>query len=264
MARLMDDATLERVLADVGAHLDHAAPSRMRDGVRMRIAERRAARDARRRRDRLVPVAVTALLLVIAVALASPQVRATAQEFLHLRGIDIFRVPALPTLTPSAPPSRSDLFDGQRVSLAEARARAGFRLVVPAALGDPDEVYLSAIPTGDRVTLVYLAPPERPGTLVPGVSAVIVEMRARLDTGFMAKIAGGATAIEEVSVNGGPGFWLAGEPHFFFYRDATGTVRQETLRLAGNTLLWQQGDLTFRVEAQVSRDEALRIASSLR
>jgi hypothetical protein len=70
--------------------------------------------------------------------------------------------------------------------------------------------------------------------------------------------------VDEVVVNGGSGFWLEGRPHFFFYRDATGAVRQETLRLAGNTLLWQQGEITFRLEAEQSRDAALRIASSLR
>src|SRR5437867_1441669 len=61
-----------------------------------------------------------------------------------------------------------------------------------------------------------------------------------------------------------PGFWLAGEPHQFFYRDPSGNFQADTLRLAGNTLLWEEGGITHRLEAQVSKDEALRIASSVR
>ena len=264
MVRAMDERTLEHALAEVGALLAHDVPHGMRDAVGARIASRRRAHEVRRRGFVFLPAAMTGVLLLIAVALASPQVRAAAQEILYLRGIDIFRVPALPTATLSPVPSRSDLFDGQRVSLAEARGRAGFTVLVPAALGEPDEVYLSAIPTGERVTLVYLATPDRPASLVPGVSAIVVELRARLDAGFMGKVVDGGTTVEEVSVNGVPGYWLAGRPHFFFYRDATGAVRQETLRLAGNTLLWQQGDVTLRLEAEQDRDGALRIAGSLR
>ena len=58
--------------------------------------------------------------------------------------------------------------------------------------------------------------------------------------------------------------WLEGTPHQFFYRDSAGNPSPETLRLAGNTLLWEQDGVTFRLEAQVARDEALRIASSFR
>ena len=59
-------------------------------------------------------------------------------------------------------------------------------------------------------------------------------------------------------------YWLEGTPHQFFYRDSAGNPSPETLRLAGNTLLWEQGAVTFRLEAQVSRDDALRIATSFR
>jgi hypothetical protein len=41
-------------------------------------------------------------------------------------------------------------------------------------------------------------------------------------------------------------------------------VRNEELRLAGNTLLWVQGDLTLRLEIAGSREDALRIAGSMR
>ena len=70
--------------------------------------------------------------------------------------------------------------------------------------------------------------------------------------------------VQEVTVGGEPGYWFSGEPHFFTYLDATGQVRDEQTRLAGNTLIWQRGDLTLRLEGQLSKEEALRIAESMR
>ncbi|HWC41363.1 MAG TPA: DUF4367 domain-containing protein, partial [Actinomycetota bacterium] len=68
----------------------------------------------------------------------------------------------------------------------------------------------------------------------------------------------------EVTVGGQPGYWFSGEPHFFTYQDARGNLREEQTRLAGNTLIWQRGDLTLRLEGELSQEEALRIAESMR
>lgn len=37
----------------------------------------------------------------------------------------------------------------------------------------------------------------------------------------------------------------------------------DTLRLASNTLLWERGDITYRIEAEISLETALRIAASI-
>ena len=65
-------------------------------------------------------------------------------------------------------------------------------------------------------------------------------------------------------MNDGRGFWLEGAPHLYFYRDPNGSVQQETLRLAGNTLVWVQNGITVRLEAQVDQATALRIAGTFR
>ena len=70
--------------------------------------------------------------------------------------------------------------------------------------------------------------------------------------------------VEQVTVGGEPGYWFSGEPHFFAYRDAAGTLREEQTRLAGNTLIWQRGDLTLRLEGELPKEEAIRIAESMR
>jgi hypothetical protein len=75
-------------------------------------------------------------------------------------------------------------------------------------------------------------------------------------------VAGGL--VEEVQVAGQPGYWFSGEPHFFTYKDRSGEITDESTRLAGNTLVWQAGAQTLRLEGQLSRREALRIAESMR
>jgi len=80
----------------------------------------------------------------------------------------------------------------------------------------------------------------------------------------MGKVVGPDTTLEQVTVDGAQGFWLAGAPHQFFYRDAYGNFIQETLRLAENTLIWERNGTIYRLEAQVSKVDALRIAASFR
>ena len=72
------------------------------------------------------------------------------------------------------------------------------------------------------------------------------------------------TSVEFVTVDGEPGYWLTGEPHVFAFVDAAGAFRPETVRLAGNTLVWERDELTLRLEANVPKQRALRIARSVR
>ncbi|HXT37274.1 MAG TPA: hypothetical protein VN837_17000, partial [Chloroflexota bacterium] len=82
--------------------------------------------------------------------------------------------------------------------------------------------------------------------------------------GILKKLAFMGTTIENVSVTGANGVWLSGAPHFFGYAMPDGSVVTEPLRLAGNTLLWQRGAVTYRLEGSVGKDIALRIAASIR
>jgi hypothetical protein len=261
----MTDNELEATLTDVGKRLAYPRPTRLADAVRARLRERpsRLWWDVLRSpRYAFATLAVLALVVILAV----PDARAAAGEFLRLRGIDLFRVEAVATPTATAVPRAS--FAGALVTLDEARRRADFTVRAPtdSRLGAPDEVYRGLDPTGthDVVTLVYTARPGIPVSREAGVSALVVEFRGRVDESLFGKALAPGTFIEAVLVNGGHGYWIEGEPHLFFYRDASGDARAETLRLAGNTLLWVQDGVTLRLEAQVGRDEALRIAASFR
>jgi hypothetical protein len=262
----MPEHELEATLADIGERLAYPRAARLADGVRARLREPRSRWwDAfRSPRYAFKPVAATLAVLALVILLAVPGARASAVEFLHLRGIDIFRAPAVATPAVSAAPRAS--FAGTLTTLADARSRADFTARAPTdpRLGAPDEVYRGRSPSGthDVITLVYGSRAGIPVSREAGVSALVVEFRGRIDTALFGKVAGAGTRIEDVTVNGGMGFWIEGEPHLFFYRDDAGNPQSETLRLAGNTLLWEQDGVTLRLEAQVSRDEALRMAAS--
>lgn len=266
----MPEHELEATLTDLGERLDYPRPTRLADAVRSRLRERRPGRwwDAvRSPRYAFAPLVTTLALIALVLVAASPDARAAAIDFLHLRGIDIFRAPAIATPAVRASPRAGF---GSPTTLDEARRRADFPLRAPTdpRLGVPDEVYLDladATGTHQRVTLVYTQRPTIPVSREAGVSALVVEFRGRLDETLIGgKVAGPETKIESLSVNGGRAIWLEGAPHLFFYRDQAGNVWSETLRLAGNTLIWEQDGVTLRLEAQVTRDEAIRIAASFR
>ena len=265
----MTEHELDAALAEVGERLAYPRPTRLADAVRARLREPRAGRwwDALRSpRYAFAPILATLAVLALAVALANPDARAAAIQFLHVRGIDIFRAPAIATPAGTAVPRAT--FAGALTTLDDARRGADFTVLAPTdpRLGAPDEVYRGKSPSGthDVVTLVYTSRAGIPVSREAGVSALVVEFRGRVDESLFGKVAGAGTRIEDVTVNGGKGFWIEGEPHLFFYRDEAGNPQAETLRLAGNTLLWEQDGVTFRLEAQVSRDDALRIAASFR
>jgi hypothetical protein len=261
----MREQELEATLADLGERLAYPRPTRLAAAVRARLNEPRPRRwweAVLAPRFAFAPALATLVLILVVSLAAVPEVRAAADEFLRLRGIDIFRT----TATPSAPAASPAMpFPGQRVSLEEARSRAPFlRAPADARLGAPDHVYIDQTGAGDRVTLVYVSRPGIPVSPDAGVSAVVVAFRAQIDESLLGKVGVAGTRIEEVTVNGGRGYWLEGTPHQFFYRDAAGNPSPETLRLAGNTLLWEQGGVTFRLEAQLAREDALRIATTFR
>jgi hypothetical protein len=242
---------LELALADLGRYVEFPPTPDLGPRVRERLAARPESREGLTSRRGL---ALTFALLAVAVGavLAVPQTRAAILEFFHLRGVTIERVGELPTV-----PLQQDfnkLFLGEKVSLDEVRDRADFEIVVPEALGDPDGVYFQESPPGGMVSLVY-GTPEHP-------QALFTQFRGSVEDVIFKKTAAG-TQIDSVRVGGEPGYFLSGNPHEFSYFDRRGEYRQEIVRLAGNTLLWERGPLTLRLEADINREEALKIARSV-
>jgi hypothetical protein len=267
---------LEGALADLAAALEFPPTPDLAAAVAARLDEAPApapARTRRRRRPaglsgwrRLAVVGLAAVLLAAAVLAASPGTREAVARRLGLRGVGVeLGGPPPPTVT-TRPGERLDLGLGQRVTLEEARRRVGFPVLVPGAAGfqQPAAVYVDEHePPGGRVDLVYRARPGLAASPFTDVGLLVTEFRGRPTPDFIKKTAI-LSQVEEVTVAGQPGYWFSGEPHFFTYLDAAGQFRDEQTRLAGNTLIWQRGDLTLRLEGQITKQEALAIAESMR
>lgn len=196
-------------------------------------------------------VTVALLLAVLAaVLLASPGVREAVADRLGIRGIGITHRPeeSLPEALEGRPGVVAAHL-GIRMSLQDAQQRAGFK---PLLLGlAPDEVYFSDDVPGGRISLPY-------------GDVLLMQFRGDIMGGNVAgKGLDPGTRMELLTVNGGAGVWLEGSPHTFFFRDANGNVRNETVRLTGNVLLWEQEGLALRLEGVATKDEALTIARSV-
>jgi hypothetical protein len=239
---------LELRLVELGQQVEFPPTPDLAPRVRERVAEGRPSG-----RDMPRPyVLVFAILAVVLVAvMAVPQTRAAILEFFHLRGVTIERVQELPTVPIQQ--GFGGVLVGDQVSLDEAGDAVEFPLVVPKALGAPDEVYLQKdSPPGGMVSFLY-GTKEHPRALFTQFEATVREV-------IFKKVAEG-TVIDQVSVDGAPGFWLGGA-HYFSYFDRNLDYRQEQVRLSGKALIWERGTVTLRLEADVSKAEALRIARS--
>ena len=246
---------VERELRDLGAALALPEPpedlaARVREAV---AAGGPPARPSRSRR-RVLVVALAALVLAALGALAVPQARTALLEWLGIRGAAVERVET----QPDAPVVPDEYGLGDPVTLEAARGLAGFEVAAPGAspLGRPDEVRFDPLTAGGQVAFLWL---DDGGA----ATALLTEFRAPLGFEFVEKLAGPGTEIALVDVDGGRGIWLEGEPHGFYYLDEAGQPRDETLRLARNTLLWERGPLTLRLEGDLTREQALAVARSL-
>jgi hypothetical protein len=274
---------LERALTDLGPYV--AYPST--PNLSSRVAEKLARRPARlpltwweswRPNQRRLAYALVALIaLAVAVLAISPEARTAVAERLGLRGVLIREVPAIATPLPSAPtpvaaspavptptPSAgARLSLGQAVSLDQARARVQFQFPLPTSIGTPDEVYVLDTPPGGQVALVYYPRADLPQTNTTGIGLLFTAFQGTVPSGMFGKGVPPGTTLEELQVNGGQGYWIAGDLHTIFYLDSRGQGRTETTRLASNVLVWDQGQLTLRIESSLSKVSALAIAASV-
>ncbi|MCM0675713.1 hypothetical protein NCC78_13585 [Micromonospora phytophila] len=238
----MDD--LERELRDLSAWLETPdAPE-----VTARVRARLTAPAARRRRWRYYVAAALVALLVAVLPPGRAAVADAVTGLLRFAGItiDTSSAPPPPTGVPSPLPSQ------RSAALDEAQRSVRFPIRLPATLGPPERV-LVADPDG---TGTY-----RVATLLYRGGALRIDaFDGGLDPIFQ-KMAGGP-GTDWVQVNGDAAVWIGG-PHELAYVDRAGTVRVETARLAASTLIWQQAGVSYRLEGDVTKIEAIEIATAL-
>jgi hypothetical protein len=238
------------VVTDPPADLAAAVLARVAAEPVPRPARWRRVRDrvvvhAGRARRVVVVVVAAALLTLVVVTPAGARVA----EWLGLGAVVVVQTPRPPGgSTAPVPDGAGDPGAGAvEVSLDDARARVPFPLGVPAALGDPDRVQITA--DGRVVTMTWSARPE-----------LRLDQLAGEPSPYYLKRYHGE--MQNVVVAGGPALWLPG-PHSLEYVDPTGADQLEPARTAGPSLVWQRGGVTLRLEGEPDLTAALAVAESV-
>jgi hypothetical protein len=255
---------LEQQLIALGAELDWPATPNLARSVRSRIAAPLVLR-APWYQSRWAVAAAAVVIALAALAVYTPTREAIA-GWVNVHVL-FQRVPVLPTPSPRpSGPIGERLGLGQPTTLSEAQTRLTWRIAVPSSLGQPAEVYLQLPPIGPaqgEVTLVYTERPGIPVASQTGVAVLVTEARGSVNTNLFAKMLGPNTTVEPVTIAGHQGYWIAGSPHDFVFLDADGNFRDETMRLATNTLILDEAGTIVRIEGNLTKAQAVEIATSL-
>lgn len=215
-----------------------------------------------------------AILLTVFVVtmVAVPQARAGVVRLLRIGAVRLqFDAPTptddAPHLT-SIPPSGglqtplpstngvlpgSSILDGLvgETGIEDARVRAAFDILVPsypATLGPPDRVFVQD-QGGTTVILVWLSS--------DGASVRLLLQELSAGSWGLKKVE--LTQVLATEVEGQPAIWATG-PYVLLYANGA-VVEQRTVR--GHALIWELGEVTFRLESDLELEDALRIAESL-
>lgn len=240
------DVLVYRYLLD----LSEAETAEVLDRPRGTVKSRASRALAKLRTQMIVVIPV---VMAVLVAVTVPPVRTAVADvvtsILRLGGIEIRRgEPA-----PSIPANPSPLPGQTPAALASAQATAKFRIGVPARLGQPESVTVADPgPDGSPriVTLYY-----------QGGRIRLDEFDGELEPMFTKTIAG-AGGADWMTAGGKSMLWLR-DPHPIAYVDRWGATREEATRLAGPTLIWEAGGVTYRLEGVTSAEEATQIALSV-
>jgi len=195
---------------------------------------------------RAAVLALAVLAVAIAAAFAVPQARTTILHWFHIGGATIERVETLP---PAVERSQAGGL-GRPMSLKEAEQAVGFQLMLPLyKCCGPGRVYV----LGDSMATVVLG--------IRGHRALLSEFPS-FGAFTLKKLTIDETEVEWVRLDGRDAAWIHGGPHTLRYVDRRLGVRERTVLIHGNVLLWVHGGLTLRLEGRLTKQEALDFARS--
>ena len=227
---------LEVRLRELAHDLHVEVPGGLEAAVLARIAQEPAASRPRRLGRWIGGL----LLALLGVGVVATPVGASLLDWFGFHGVAVVEGRRTPTEEPTVPAVPEGM------SLDRAAERVGFTPLVPGELGAPDGVSVSA---DDR--LVSLSWGSGPDTVR------LDQFEGTVDPLFW-KTATDATFL---SVEAGDALWLP-RPHHVRVVAEDGSKRRLAPRLAAQTLVWVQGDLTLRLEGDQSLERAVEIADS--
>ena len=200
-----------------------------------------------RSRRRLIAMIVAAVIIALCL---TPPVRAVVLHWLRIGGVVIKTAPpaqrgASPTPQPPTPST-------QRLTLEQARRQVGFAVGVPAELGRPDRIGVSA----DR----------RIVSMDWGSGARQIHLE-QFDGQFAwAYVKQDPGDLRVLRVNGRDAVWFP-TAHRIVYVDRDGREHSEQARISAPCLVWERptanGTVTLRLEGQISQELAVTIAESV-
>ena len=162
-------------------------------------------------------------------------------------------------------PDTSSEWPGEPVTESEAKRRYKARIRLPRLLPGPRALYWMTPPSTGTITAVWSPSRTLPQTSDPKVGLLFSQFVGSADINpvVLKKSIASGTTFAEVKIGKLAGRWISGPAHSIEIVDDSGT-RAEPPRLAGNTLVWFDGTYTYRLEGNVSKALALRIARSVR
>lgn len=95
---------------------------------------------------------------------------------------------------------------------------------------------------------------------IDGREVLVSAVDGRLDQDLIVKLVASTDQITEVEVKGQPALWVSGPRHEVLYVEPGGRVAGQ--RPAANALLWQEGDVLYRVEGFDTLADALAFADA--
>jgi hypothetical protein len=263
----MNEMNFETQLRSVAQRMEYprtpdiagTVSARLRQSTRPRLLSKAAA------------WSLTLMFILLSSLMLIPPARAAILEFIQIGVVRIFRTEPTPIVTPEPLPSilapvtatpvptatqqalipLLERLAGE-LTLKEAQARVNYSLMLPsypADLGQPDRVFVQDA-DGPMTFLIWLDPQD-PGEIqlslhfLPQNSWAIKKVEP--------------TMLEETQVNGNYAIWAVG-PYPVRYES---NDLEYTRMIDGHVLIWQEGEITYRLETDLSMEEAIRIAESL-
>lgn len=205
---------------------------------------------------RLALAALAALVIAVSLLIAFPETREALAQLLGLRTIRIIPVTPTPTapLIPTPTPQAGKI-QCCETTLADAQARARFKILLPP--GEiPSRVHFQELPSfgpGGQQAILIFGDPSAPRFMLFEATDFLY-----------GKLVSGGTVVEETRVKQERALWLTGAPHLLVYLDARAQAQFDTERTVyANTLAWEIGDVTYRLESDLAKEAAVRLAESL-
>jgi hypothetical protein len=233
---------LERALVALAGELDFPTEPDLVPRIGARLERRRLLVPRRR----VLVLAVALVVVAFGIAMAVPDARGAILRFFHIGAVTVERVETLPAAKER--PLTAGL--GAPLSRREAERRSGFPIKLPDF-------------EGSAPTRYYV----RPGliaTLFRSESKPVLLVEFQGDQlGLTKKLTAPDTRVEPAPL-GQFGLWLVGGRHVIRWEfGGGGGLHELETRLAGNVLIWLEGERTYRLEGDLSKAEMLKLGRQI-